>query len=473
MSRESDGKNTLKSGIYYMIANVISMAVSLVTLSLLSNLMSTSDMGISTSFITLQTVISYICLLSIHTSINRALIEKDININEYLSTITIFSVIAIIISYIIYLFFQRQILNLLDFNIYIMTFLFISVLFENILIYIYTKWNFNNNYIKCFIYNIITSPISQIISLVLVFIMKSNKYWGRIAGLKILPIIMGLILMIYILYKGKFRFNKSYLKYGLLISIPIVSHLLAQILLANCDLLMIKSMIGDSEAGIYSIAYTIGNVLVMAVSCVLKPWSPWVYRRMESSEIDAINNNSNYIILVNFVLSFGLITIAPDMIKIFLNKSYIDAIYLVAPICLGLYFQGIYVLFYDIEYYYKKNKNIAFYSVIVAIINIILNYIFIKLYGYFAAAYTTFASYLLLSIMHYIGMRKVDNRKIFNINGIIIYSVLLIMLCATNLLFINCRIIMYILFVLICLIIALINKKYIKSILEMFIHRNG
>ena len=36
-----------------------------------------------------------------------------------------------------------------------------------------------------------------------------------------------------------------------------------------------------------------------------------------------------------------------------------------------------------------------------AVVNIILNYVFIKLYGFVAAAYTTLASYLLFAAVHY------------------------------------------------------------------------
>ena len=466
MDRESDGKKTLKSGFYHMIANIISMFVSLITLSLLSNMMSTSDMGISTSFITFQTVISYICLLAIYTSINRVLLEKNIDFNEYFSTITIFSIISVVVCYIIYLFFQDYVYNILEFDINIMTFLFLTILFENIFLYIYTKWNFYNNYIKCFIYNIITSPLSQILSIVLVLVMN-NKYWGRIVGLKFLPVIIGFILMFYILYKGKFKFNPKYLKYALVLSIPIVSHLIAQVILSNSDLLMIKGMIGASEAGIYSVAYTIGNVLFTTIMCVLKPWSPWVYRRIENDEIDAVYNNSKFIVLANFVLAVGLITIAPEMIRIFLNKSYLESMYLIPPICLGMFFQGIYILFYDVEYYYKKNKNIALYSILTAIINIILNYIFIKLYGYIAAAYTTFVSYLILSVMHYIGMRKIDKRKIINIKSILFYSILLIGLSFINLFYIESILIRYILFVLVIISILIIEKKQLISLLKL------
>lgn len=53
-TRKEDGKKTVISMVTYLIANVIGMAVSLIALPILTNLLSTAEMGIATSFITLK-----------------------------------------------------------------------------------------------------------------------------------------------------------------------------------------------------------------------------------------------------------------------------------------------------------------------------------------------------------------------------------------------------------------------------------
>ena len=57
------------------------------------------------------------------------------------------------------------------------------------------------------------------------------------------------------------------------------------------------------------------------------------------------------------------------------------------------------------ELFYKKTPVIALCSVVAAGLNYILNAIFIPRYGYIAAAFTTFFSYLILMILHYIAVR--------------------------------------------------------------------
>ena len=70
-------------------------------------------------------------------------------------------------------------------------------------------------------------------------------------------------------------------------------------------------------------------------------------------------------------------------------------------------------------------------SVVGAVLNIILNAIFIPIYGYIAAAYTTLVCYMVYSFLHYLFMRKAcekhtngvqpyNTRKIVLISGVFI-----------------------------------------------------
>ena len=96
-----------------------------------------------------------------------------------------------------------------------------------------------------------------------------------------------------------------------------------------------------------------------------------------------------------------------------------------------------YTFFYDIEYYHKKNKQIALFSVITAVINIVLNYVAIHIWGYQAAAYTTIISYMILCVLHYFGMKKVDKTQYYDLKTLISLSAVLIMITIANVVFNN------------------------------------
>ena len=357
--RQTDGKKTIISMASYLFANMIGLLVSLVALPILTNLLSTSDMGIATSFITLKNIVTIILLLSMYISIDKIFVtlKPEEDRYKFLSSIYIFSTIAGIVIYAIYFIFRDFLNPILGFDTKFMTLMFIMCLLINGCTLMNSYWNFCNKAKNTFIYNLLVSPVSQILSIILVYVLATNKYLGRIIGVDFFNIVLGLFCGIIILVRGKFTIKKQYVKESLQISLPMVPHLLAQVFLSSCDLLMIKNMVGESQAGIYSVAYTIANILYTISLQIFKPWSPWVYRRIENKETDSIKENSKIVMHVIWILCIGLFTLAPELIKLFINAEYVEASVIVAPICLGIFFQMMYTFFYDIEYFHKKKYS--------------------------------------------------------------------------------------------------------------------
>ena len=473
-SRQVDGKKTVISMITYLIANMIGMVVSLVALPILTNLLSTSDMGIATSFITLKNIVTIILLLSMYISIDKIFVtlKQEEDRYKFLSSIYIFSTIAGVVIYAIYFIFRDFLNPILGFDTKFMTLMFIMCLLINGCTLMNSYWNFCNKAKNTFIYNLLVSPVSQILSIILVYVLATNKYLGRIIGVDFFNIVLGLFCGIIILVRGKFTIKKQYVKESLQISLPMVPHLLAQVFLSSCDLLMIKNMVGESQAGIYSVAYTIANILYTISLQIFKPWSPWVYRRIENKETDSIKENSKIVMHVIWILCIGLFTLAPELIKLFINTEYVEASVIVAPICLGIFFQMMYIFFYDIEYFHKKNIQIAVFSIITAVINIILNAIAIKIWGYQAAAYTTVISYFILCILHYFGMRKVDKTKYYDIKTLIILSLSLTIFTIINVVFNKILILRYTILLVSGIYILYKYRKMIYAILNKILYKN-
>ena len=167
-NREEDGKKTVISMVTYLIANVIGMAVSLVALPVLTNLLSTAEMGIATSFITLKNIVTIILLLAMYISIDKIFVSvKDYNERyKYLSSMYIFSTIVAILIYIVYFIFQVPINKILGFNTQMMTLMVVMCILINGCTLMVANWNFCNKAKYTFLYNLLASPISQILSII-------------------------------------------------------------------------------------------------------------------------------------------------------------------------------------------------------------------------------------------------------------------------------------------------------------------
>lgn len=463
-SRKTDGKKTFLTILANSASSIITILVSLVTTVLITRILSTADLGIATSFSSLRSILTIICLLSVYISINRILLDVDDKKFEFLSSIYIFSSLFCIIVFIIYFIFRKQFNILFDFNTSLMLLMFSIIFLSNGATIINSYWNYEGAYKKLLVYNIVSSSIAQITSVILAFILPSHKYLGRIIGIEIFNVLIGIVYGIFIIFKGKLSFNKDYIIKSLKICLPMIPHLLSQILLTSSDLLMIKSIIGNSASGLYSMAYTIANVFYLIMIQIFMPWSPWVYRRIKENDIKSITNNSKLIIMCTAYLALGLFTVAPEMINIFLPKSYFSSSLIIAPICTGIFFQIMSLLFYDIEYYYKKTKQISFISVIAAVLNLILNFIFIRKFGYQAAAYTTLVCYFVFFVMHYIGKRCVTKVKIYDMKYLMNVSLLLLIVCFTYVFTNNNIIIRYLVLFIVTIFIF---TKYKNDFFEM------
>ena len=118
-----------------------------------------------------------------------------------------------------------------------------------------------------------------------------------------------------------------------------------------------------------------------------------------------------------------------------------------------------------IELFYKKTTFATVASTIAAVSNIILNYIFIKLFGFVAAGYTTMVCYALLALLHYINVKNkkyddaIDNKKILAISIVVIVVSILISILYSH------RLLRYS-FILIISLAAFIKRKAIIVMLR-------
>lgn len=110
---------------------------------------------------------------------------------------------------------------------------------------------------------------------------------------------------------------------------------------------------------------------------------------------------SNYYLVVFTLITMIVMVVSIDLAKFMAPKDYYSGLSLVVPITLGYFFQFLYSLPVNAEFYEKKTSFIAIGTVASAIVNILLNMIFIPRLGIIAAGYTTVFTYFLLFIFHY------------------------------------------------------------------------
>ena len=165
---------------------------------------------------------------------------------------------------------------------------------------------------------------------------------------------------------------------------------------------MITKVCGTESTAVYTIAYQLSILVSLILDSIGQAWLPWFHDSYKKRDFIKIRKNLNPLILLGCYLGIGCIAVAPEAMWILGGEDYLSGKWVVAPIVLGLVCKFIYGNYEHIELHLKKTTYIGMGTVIAATLNIILNVIFIPKYGFIAAGYTTFFSYFVLMIIHYI-----------------------------------------------------------------------
>ena len=120
--------------------------------------------------------------------------------------------------------------------------------------------------------------------------------------------------------------------------------------------------------------------------------------------------------------------VAPELVKILAPETYWDFRY-IPPFVAGSSLMVLVNMESSVGEFHKKTGRISLCVALAAIINIVLNYIFIRKIGAIAASYTSLFSYLVLSIILFAVINKL-HKHIYSIKYMILYFIAIIIGCA-------------------------------------------
>lgn len=461
----SNEKKIIKAGIGYTIGNYLIRGLSFFSIPIFSRILNPSDYGIYNTFIAYEAIIYIILGLAIHSSYKNAKYKYLEEYGNYVSTTILFIILHTIIWLIVV-----NLISVLGFSLFGFDRLILNILiiysFSTAIITCYNSYlSLDYEYKKYIVLSAINAIGNISISILLICtVFDYKRYLGRIIGTLIPTFLIAIYICIILTKKYSKKINFKYLKWGIKYSLPIVPHGISQVILNQFDRIMINDIIGSFEAGIYSFAYNIFSILSVTSNSISTIWGPWFYEQMNKKDYNLIRKMGTTYVLLMFLFCIVVMLISPELIKILGSEDYYDAIYCVVPIIAGGFFSFIYYIPVEIEYYNSKTKFIALGTICVAVLNIILNYIFINKYGYIAAAYTTFVSYFLYFWFHYCIAKKINGKSMFDTKVFVLCSILMIFFNFSILILINNFIVRLIFALIIMIIFIIVEEKNIGII---------
>ena len=234
-----------------------------------------------------------------------------------------------------------------------------------------------------------------------------DKVTARILGLALVEIVAYTGLFFVQMARGRVFYSAKIWRYALMFNLPLIPHYLSQTVLSSADRIMIRDMAGGSQAGIYSLAYQISLIMTLFNTALSQTLSPWIYQKIKADRAGEISQVAFLALGLIAGANLLLMLLAPEAVAVFAPAAYYDAIYVIPPVSMSVFFMFSYDLFAKFEFYFEKTFFIMAASVSGALLNIITNYIFIQRYGYYAAGYTTLFCYLVYAVGHYLMMNRV------------------------------------------------------------------
>lgn len=412
MSKKGANTNTIVS--FNILSTLILQGLIFFTAPIISRMLGTDNYGIAAVYVTWVSLAATIFGIQTQSTLAPAKNEfGELEQPKYQSSVFSLSMISFIGFAIIVLGFISPISKALNMNNAMIVILIVHAFGQYAVTFINTKFTYEFEAKNNFFLTIIIAASSLILSLVLIYIFSQEiNYWGRILGLAIPYAIAAVFIILILFFKGRTLYNKKYWKFCLSLCIPIVFHNVSNIVLNQSDRVMIQGMLTNSSAGIYSLAYSFGSVLSAIWAALNNSWVPFYYElTREKKEAEMMNKAKNYIELFT-VLCIGFILLTPEVFHVFAAQEYWSGTRLIPIFAMGFYFMFMYSFPVNYEFYNKETKLIALGTLFAAVINIILNYIMIKIIGISGAAIATAVSYALQFVFHQLCAWRIEKKNV-------------------------------------------------------------
>lgn len=257
------------------------------------------------------------------------------------------------------------------------------------------------------IINIISSV--SMIALNIVFV--SVLHWGAYSLIISTAIVHGIQLILYVVF-GKAvistrYFDKALLKRMLHYSLPLIPSTVANWVLSLSDRYVLLAYCGSAEVGLYGIGARFATALSVVTSGVYMAYTTFAFKAQEDKDAKKMYAHVlNIFFVVMAALCFFISLFGKEIVYLMTSSGYHSA-YLLLP-CL-VFSQLIYGINTIVGYGVSFAKKTVYFSISVwtgALVNLVLNFVFIPKYGAVAASATTLVGYITMTVLSYIFAQR-------------------------------------------------------------------
>lgn len=462
-------KKLAKNTLLLMFGKLCTQCVNFFMLPLYTSVLTTSEYGTADLIITYISLLSPLISMQFEQGLFRILLDYRKNSEKQIilfSTVIISNLLQITIFSVICLVLKIFIKSDLFLFLYIL--IILQILQGSFL-------QFSRGIDKTTVYTIasfIYAFFHVFCNVILVGIVKIG-----LEGLLISMIIAGIICILYLVLKLKLweyinlkTFDRCEAYSLLRYSVPLIPNQLAWWVINASDRTIISLFLGTSENGIYSVANKFSSIYITFYNYFNMSWTESVSISINDFDRDKyIERMNNIFFNLLSSLSVGIIAIMPFVFSFLVNMSFNSAYKHIPILMIAVFFQALQGLYSSVYVALKETKEIAKTSIFSAAINIIVNLIFIKIIGLYAASISTLVAFLTMCIYRYFDIKKYINFHLYKKN-ILFALVIFFIICSTY--YMN-NIKLQLISFLIAILYSIIANRLIIEKIIIFVRKRG
>ena len=416
----------VKAGIWFTICSFLQRGIQFLITPIVTRLLSTAEYGIYTLFISWVNIITIFASLNLSQGIYyNGLLKNENDEKVYTSSLLGVGTVSTFLVFIAITIFYPGIKMWINFSYSYIMLMFFVVLTQPAFGFWSARQRIKYKYRAVLLITLLNAVLVPTIGIMIFKIYPDLGGYAFILGYVCVNVFINGFIYLKAFKDNKTFYQKEYWKQALNFSIPLIPHYLSLVVLGQSDRIMVNYYEGASAAGIYTLANQIALVMSILITGINSALTPWLYQNIKNRNWEKIRKNTRILALLFMVITSIFVLVAPEILTIVGTEKYLEAKWIIPPIMMATFLTFIYCMFGTILFYYESTKQIAVSSMSGAILNVILNAIFIPRFGYVAAGYTSLVSYFVILIFYYIEMNRCCtknkiSKKMFDIQSIII-----------------------------------------------------
>ncbi len=410
--RKTNIFETLRHAKNYFSANIAIKALGFISIPIFTRLFTQTDYGIVAVFSSYVGIMTVILSLNSYTAVSRYYYEKTDDLDEFIGTTLVFVGIVFCLTIPVYILFNNKIANLMQLPKPLLIYLIFSCLFAIIYSIYYQILIPQRRSKEAAIISIFKGYIGFGIAVLLVYLLNENRYLGQIWSTLLIGFVFSIYFIIKIHKHSKFCFKIKYIKYIANYSIPLIPYHLSGIILAQFDRIMINNIIDAASAGLYSLGYNIGKLLLIVISSTQMALMPDFFKFVDDKEYIRLDNLVKKVFSIVTITALGLVLFAREIVFVLADKKFHQGLSVVPIVIIGYIFFAMFTVYGRYIGYKKKTVLSSIVALTAGISNIILNAVYIPKYGYIAGAYTTVVSYFIMFLLAWIVAKFILKQRI-------------------------------------------------------------